>query len=80
MDDKLRSLLDSLNAWREKVAVGELLEVPRLSRPVELKLLDLLSSQLDCELISHNITVAGLKKRVNGVLQKGANYWSRVLR
>jgi len=69
--DELGSLLVSLNAWREKVAVEELPEIPGLSRFIELKLLDLLTSQLDCELFSPNMTVAGLRKRVDGVLQKG---------
>ena len=63
--------MDSLNAWREKVAVGKLPGILGLSRSVELKLLDLLTSQLHCELISLNITLAGLRKRVDGVLQKG---------
>jgi len=40
--------------------VGELSGILRLSRPVELKMLDLLTSQLDHELISHNMTVADL--------------------
>ena len=43
-DDEPRSLLDSLNTWWENVTVGELPESPGLSRPVELKLLDLLVS------------------------------------
>ena len=43
LDDESRSLLDSLNAWPVKVAVGNLLGVPGLSRPVKLKLLDLLT-------------------------------------
>ena len=34
LDDELGSLLDSLNAWLEKVIVGELLRIPGLSRPV----------------------------------------------
>ena len=65
LDDAPGSLLDFLNAWREKVAVGKFLGIPGLSRPVELKLLDLLTSKLDHELISHNMTVAGLRKRVD---------------
>jgi len=44
LDDEPGSLLDSLNAWREKVIVGELRGIPGLSRPVELELLDLLTS------------------------------------
>jgi len=36
-----------------------------------LALLDLLTSQLDCELISQNMIVAGLQRRMDGVLQKG---------
>jgi len=44
LDDKPGSLLDSLNAWREKVAIGDLPGIPGLSRPVELKLLDFLTS------------------------------------
>ena len=46
LDDKPGSLLDSLNVWREVVA-GSLWGIPGLSRRVELKLLDLLTSQLD---------------------------------
>ena len=65
------SLLDSLNAWREKVVVWELPGIPGLSRFVEFKLLNLLTSQLDHELISHNMTVVSLRKRIYGVLQKG---------
>jgi len=71
LDDEPEPLLNFLNAWREKVAMRELSGIPMLSYPVELKLLDLLTSQLDSELISHNMTVAGLRKRGNGVLQKG---------
>ena len=50
--------------------MGELLGIPGLSRSVELKLLDLLTSQLNRELISQNMTMAGLMKRADGVLQK----------
>ena len=71
LDDKPGSLLDFLNVWLEKVAVGELPGIPRLSHSVELKLLDLLISQLDCVLISRNMIVASLRKRVDGFLQKG---------
>ena len=35
--------------------MGELPGTPELFRLIELKLLDLLTSQLDCELISHNM-------------------------
>jgi len=38
---------------------------------VELKLRDLLTSHLDRKLISHNTIMAGLRKRVDRVLQKG---------
>ena len=44
LDNEAESLLDSLNAWREKVAVGELPGILGLSSPIELKLLDLLTS------------------------------------
>ena len=71
LNDESRSLLDSLNAWREKVVVGELPGIHGLSHSVELKLHDFLTSQLDLELISHNTIVADHKKRVNDVLQKG---------
>ena len=71
LDDEPRSVLDSLNVWREKVIVGELPRIPGLSRPVELELLDLLTSQLDRELIAYNTIVAGHKKRVDDVLKKG---------
>jgi len=42
--------------------------IPGLSRRVELKLLDLLISQLDRELISHNVVVGDLQRRVDRVL------------
>jgi len=58
LDGEPGSLLDSLNAWREKVTAGVLWGIFGLSRRVELKLLDLLTSQLDRELVSHNVTVA----------------------
>ena len=51
LNDKPGSLLDPMNAWREKVAMGELSRVPGLSRPVELKILNLLTSRMDFELI-----------------------------
>ena len=44
LDDVPGSLLDSLKTWQEKVAVRELQEIPRLSRLVELMLLDFLTS------------------------------------
>ena len=71
LDDEPRSLLDFLNTWREKVAVGKLPGIPELSHPVEFKLLDLLTSQLDRELVSHNMIVAGLQRKLDGILQKG---------
>ena len=71
LNDELGSLLDSLNAWREKMILGELLGIPGLSRPAELELLDLLTLQLDRELVAHNTIVAGHKKRVNDVFKKG---------
>ena len=52
LDDEPESLLDFLNSWREKTVVGKLPGIPGLSRPVELKLLDLITSQLDRKLIS----------------------------
>ena len=51
--------------------MGELLGIPGLSYPIELELLDLLTSQLDRELIAHNTIVADHKKRVDDVLKKG---------
>ena len=51
--------------------MGELPGISRLSRPVELKLLNSLTAQLDCELISHNAIMDGHKKRVDNILQKG---------
>ena len=59
LNDESGSLLDTLNSWREKVAMEELPRIPGLSCPVELKLLDFLTSQLDRELIFHNTIVAG---------------------
>ena len=70
MDDEPRSLLDSLNTWREVVA-DPFQGIPGLFRHVELKLLDLLTSQLDRELISDNATVGDLKRRMSGVFQRG---------
>ena len=69
MDNEPKSLLDSLNTWWEIVA-DPFKGIPGLFRHVELKLLDLLTSQLDHELISHNVTVEDLKKRMGGVFQK----------
>ena len=63
LDDEPGSLLNSLNAWREKVVIGEVPGILGLSRPVELILLNLLTSQLDHELFSHNVIVAGLQKK-----------------
>ena len=71
MDDEHGSLLDSLNVWREKVVVGEFPGIPRLSCLIELKMLDLLTFELDRGLVSHNMIVIGLQKRVNRVIQKG---------
>ena len=45
--------------------------VPGLSRHIELELLDLLTSQLDHKLISHNVMVKNLKKKMGEVFQKG---------
>jgi len=45
--------------------------VPGLCRHIKLELLDLLTSQLDDKLISHNVTVVDLKKKMGEVLQKG---------
>ena len=50
LDDEPGLLLDSLNFWLEKVAVGEFPRILGLSRPIELKLLKLITSQLDHEL------------------------------
>ena len=58
LDDESRPLLDSWNAWREKVSIWELSRIPGFSCPVEIKLLDLLAFQLDRELISHNTIMA----------------------
>jgi len=59
--------------------VGELQGIPGLSRPVEPKLLDLLTTQLDRKLVSQNIIVAGLWKMVDEVLQKGHELLEAVL-
>ena len=45
--------------------------IPELSLHIELELLDLLTSQLDRELISHNVTVEDLRKMMGKVFQKG---------
>jgi len=68
-----RQLLDSSNVWREKVVVGSFWGIPGLPRPVKLELLDLLTSQLDCELTSHNTKVESLKRQMSVVFQKGAS-------
>jgi len=57
VDDEPGSLLDSLNALREKVAMWELPVIPGLSHP-KAQATRLLTSQLDRELISHNMIVA----------------------
>ena len=62
------SLLDFLNAWR-KVVASSFQVILWLSRHIELELLDLLTSQLDRELISHNVTMQDLKKKMGGVLE-----------
>jgi len=71
LDDKLELLLDFLNAWRKKIAACLFRVIHGLSRHIKLELLDLLTSQLDRELISHNVTVEDLKKRMGRVFQKG---------
>jgi len=68
MDNEPESLLDSLNAWQEKITAGSLWGISGLSHHVQFKLLDHLTSQLDCELVSHNVTVADLQRRIDGVL------------
>ena len=68
LDDEPGSLLDFLNVWREKVAAGLFRGILGLSRPVEVKLLDLLVSQLDREFVSHNMMVKSLEGRMSGVL------------
>ena len=42
--------------------MGELLGILGLSYPIELKLLDLLTFELDRGLVSHNMIVIGLQK------------------
>ena len=49
----------------------ELPGIHALSHSVRLKLLDLLTSQLDRELTSYNTIMDGLRQRVDRVLQKG---------
>ena len=44
LDDEPESLLDSLNVWRENVVSGSFRGILRLSRHVELKLSDHLTS------------------------------------
>ena len=41
----------------------ELLGIPGLSRPIELELLNFLTSQLDRELIAHNMIVVDHRRR-----------------
>jgi len=50
--------------------MGELPGIPELSRPIELKLLNFLTSQLDRELVSHNMIMVGYKKSVDGVFKR----------
>jgi len=59
--------------------VGSFWGIPGLSRHVELKLLDLLTSQLDHELISHNVTVGDLQRMVDRVLEKSTSCSRRML-
>jgi len=44
--------------------------LPGLPCHIELELLDFLTFQLDCELISHNVTMCDLEKRVSKVFLK----------
>jgi len=50
---------------------GLCLGITRGDHSVDLKLFDLITSQLDRELIFHNTIMAGHKKRVDDILQKG---------
>ena len=68
LDDEPGLLLNSLNSWREKVTTGSFQGTFGLSRSIELKLLDLLVSQLDCELVSYNAIVKSLEGKMSGVL------------
>ena len=71
LDGESGSLLDFLNAWQKKVAASSFRVIHGLSCHIELKLLDLLTSQLDRKLISHNVTVEDLRKKMSGVFPKG---------
>ena len=64
LDDEPGLLLDFLNAWRKKVVASSFRVIPGLSRHIEIELLDLLTSQLDRELISYNMTVEDLRKKM----------------
>ena len=70
LDDELRSLLDFLNARRRKVALSSPRAILGLSRHIELELLDLFTSQLDRELIFHNVMVNDLKRRMSEMFLK----------
>ena len=70
LDDEPRSLLDFLNAWRKKATASSFRVILGLSHHIEFELLDLLTSQLDRELISHNVMVEDFKKRMGEVFQK----------
>ena len=45
--------------------------IPGLLFHVEIKLLDLLTSQRECELVSHNVIAANLQRRIDRVLEQG---------
>ena len=66
LDDEPGLLLDFLNTWR-KVITSSFWLISGLSHHIEIKLFDLLTSQLHHELISHNVMVEDLKKRIGGV-------------
>jgi len=63
LDDEPMSLLDFLNARLKKVIAGSSRRIPGLPHPIELELLNVLTTQLNRELISHNQRWKVLKGR-----------------
>jgi len=70
LDDDPEALLVFLNAWLRRVTKSLYRTLPGLPHGIELVLLDFLTSQLDRKLISHNVMVSDLEKKVPKVFSK----------
>ena len=70
LDDEPGSLLDFLR----KVASSSFWAIHGLSRSIEPELLDFFTSQLDRELISHNLMVNDLKRKMSQVFLKARKF------